>query len=442
MNIIYKLFIIIFINVLLNSSSNAQTKPIATLLEINGAIGPTTQDYIHRGLEQSAQLGAKVAIIKLDTPGGLDTSMRMIIKDILSSAIPVATFVAPSGARAASAGTYILYASHIAAMAPGTNLGAATPVSLGGITPLGEDNKDKKNHDPMTIKITNDAIAYIKSLAELRGRNAVWAEKAVREGASLSAEEALKLNVINLIAKDISNLLIKMDDMKVTIQDQTITLHTKMIDVIQIQADWRTKILAVITDPNVAYILLLLGIYGLFFEFMSPGYVLPGVVGGISLLLALYALQLLPINYAGLALIILGICFLAAEAFIPSGALGIGGLIAFVAGSILLLDPNAIGYHLNLTLIFTMALLNLIFFIIIIRMILKIRKKQIVTGREELINMVGIAEENFVKHGWIIIHGERWEAISKVPIKAGEKVSVKEVDGLLLRVEPINNGEK
>jgi len=334
----------------------------AALLEITGAIGPAVQDFIHRGLGRAVKQGDQVVILRIDTPGGLSKSMRGIIKDILSSPIPVIAYVAPSGARAASAGTYILYASHIAAMAPGTNLGAATPVSI--VSPgTGKDKKKAKAKSASMLKAINDAKAYIRSLAQLRGRNVKWAEKAVSEAASLSAQEALKINVINFVAKNIPDLLRQANGKTVIVQGNQKELKTVGLSVKQIMPDWRTKFLAVITDPSVAYILLMIGFYGLFFEFANPGFVVPGVVGAICLLLALYAFQLLPINYAGLGLILLGMAFIVAEAFMPSfGALGIGGVISFVIGSIMLLKTDVTGYRLPWGLIIGVTLVTGFFF--------------------------------------------------------------------------------
>ena len=340
-------------------------------------------------------------------------------------------------------------------MAPGTNLGAATPIQIGGQTPVPNTpsplDKTKPSVDdgkkPITnaesLKMTNDAVAYIRSLAQLRGRNIEWAETAVTKAASLSATEALKMGVIDIIAADFPDLIKQINGRTVLLLDQKITLNTGSVTIISLQPDWRARLLAVITDPNIAYILLLIGIYGLFFEFVNPGFVLPGVAGVISLLLALYALQLLPISYAGLALIGLGITFLATEAFMPTfGVLGVGGIIAFVAGSILLIDTNASGYQLQWGLIITMAAINAIFFLFIIGLALRARRRKIITGKEQLSGMIGVATENFVFDGYIRVHGEIWKARTKSPVKKGDRVRVIKTTGLLLTVEPLEKNQQ
>jgi membrane-bound serine protease (ClpP class) len=450
------LFLLLIAWPLLLLAKDAAAPGQVMLLEVNGAIGPATSDYIHRGLEKAKNTGAVLVVLRMDTPGGLDTAMRHIIQDILASPVPVATFVAPSGARAASAGAYILLASNVAAMAPGTNVGAATPVQIGGIpNPAGNEpaapeerkgSKNKKSNPPvkpakpgMEEKILNDAVAYIRSLAQMRGRNVAWAEKAVREAASLPAREAVKQDVADLVADDVPDLLKKLDGRRVKVLGKEITLQVKGAPVVTYTPDWRARLLAVISDPNVAYILMLLGIYGLFFELWNPGYVLPGVIGGICLLLALYAFQVLPINYAGLGLILLGIGFMVAEAFVPSfGALGIGGVVAFVVGSIILMDTDVEGYTISWPLIAAVAAVSAAFFIGVVIMALKARGRRVVSGQEEMIGAVGEALENFKGEGRVRAHSEEWQARSSVPIKRGQKVKVTAIEGLMLTVEPYN----
>ena len=430
------LTIISFTLLFFMKSSQAYANNNIIILEINGAIGPATQDYIHQGIEHAISEQAEFVIIKLNTPGGLDKAMREVIKDILGSPLPIVTYVAPEGSRAASAGTYILYASHVAAMAPATHLGAATPVNLEvlGSEMIKDDHPKEKSAEER--KMLNDAIAYIKGLAHLRGRNAEWAEKAVKEAASLQSDEALKLGVIDIVAQNIPDLLKQLDGRKVDIQNQVKILKTKDLKVELWEPNWRIQFLEVITDPSISYLLLIIGIWGLFFEFMNPGFVLPGVAGTIALLLALYAFQLLPIHYTGLALTIAGIIFMASELFIPSyGVLSFGGVIAFFVGSVLLLDLK--GYATPWGLIIGMSIASLSFFLIIIGLALKARKRKIVSGHEALIGTIAIVQKDFEGLGWVKVDGELWKARSSSPLKKGQKVEVVKCEGLELIVRPL-----
>ncbi len=379
----------------------------------------------------------------MDTPGGLDHSMREIIKTILEARVPIVTWVAPQGSHAASAGTYILYASHVAAMAPATNLGAAPPVQIGGLPELPSQPSQPEEEQPagdgrtdMERKILNDAIAYIKGLAKLRGRNEQWAEQAVREAASLSAVEALEMNVIDLIAADLNDLLSQLDGREIEVKGRVVVLATEAMIVERISPDWRSELLAIITNPNIAYVLMLIGIYGLILEFSNPGAILPGVTGAICLLLALYAFQVLPVNYAALALLALGIAFMIAEIFITSGGiLGIGGVAAFTVGSIMLFDDEYLA--VSIPMIGGTALVAAGFMLWILRRFATLRRAQVVSGEEYMIGHVGIVREAFDGEGRIDLDGENWIALTRVPLAAGQKVRVTAVDKLVLTVEPV-----
>ncbi|WP_430303344.1 NfeD family protein [Pseudomonas sp. DC418] len=420
------------------------------VLSIDDAIGPASADYLVRGLEQAKDQGAQLVVIRMDTPGGLDSAMRQMIKAILASPVPVASFVGPSGARAASAGTYILYASHIAAMTPGTNLGAATPVQLGGAPGVPKDDKAKPAGDDETLarKQVNDAAAYIRGLAQLRGRNADWAEQAVREAVSLSASEALRLKVIDRMANDLPDLMRQLDGKTVVAADQPRLLQTRDANLIEHQPDWRTRLLAVITNPSVALILIMIGVYGLLFEFMSPGSGVGGVVGGICLLLALYALQLLPVSFAGVALILLGIAFMIAEAFLPSfGVVGFGGIVAFVVGALILIDTDAPGFGIPLALIGTLGVLSALLIGGVLGMALKTRRRALVSGDAglvgSLVTVTQVATDNPFS-GSVQAQGEQWQVQCATPLQAGQHVRVTARHGVMLHVSaaaPAAQGE-
>ncbi|MCW5699029.1 MAG: nodulation protein NfeD [Rhodospirillales bacterium] len=457
---------LICIGLLLSGLALARAEPanVAVLLDVKGPIGPATSDYVVRGLNEAAERNAVVAIIRMDTPGGLDTSMREIIQGILSSAVPVVTYVAPSGARAASAGTYISYASHVAAMAPGTNLGAATPIQIGGPSfpspspgpDPGESDNEKgagsgkdsdkggdkaeakrSSHPGLSDKAISDAVAYIRSLAQLRGRNSEWAEKAVREAASLAALDALEANVVDMVADDLNALLAQLEGREVTVQGQSRQIRTAGIDIVVRGPDWRTEVLAVITNPNVAYVLMLIGIYGLLFEFYSPGLVGPGVIGAICLLLAFYAFHVLPVNYTGFAMLLLGVGLVVAETVTPSfGVLGLGGIASFVIGSIMLMDTDVPGFMVARELVASIALVAALLLLALLTVLMRSRRRQVVSGIEEMIDSTGAVLEWANGTGRVRIHGEVWQARSEQSPATGTKVRVVALDGLTLIVTP------
>jgi membrane-bound serine protease (ClpP class) len=420
----------------------------AIVLEIDGAIGPPLADYIARELTAARTDEARFIVLRMNTPGGLDTSMRKIISAILASPIPVATYVAPNGARAASAGTYIAYASAIAAMAPGTNIGAATPIQLGGNPLFPSDQKSQKDQkdakpgepaDTETRKIINDAVAYIRSLAALNGRNADWATDAVRSAASLPASEALALHVIDVIADDVPDLLRKIDGREVTIMGKPQRLATAGLDIAVRPPDWQTELLMLVTNPNVAFILMLIGVYGLILEFFNPGAVAPGLIGAISLLVALYALAFMPINYAGAALVLLGVALMIAEVHIGAfGALGVGGIAAFVIGALMMFPAHAPGFTLSGGVIAGAALGSAALFLLALAALLR-RKRPVVTGDVALIGAEGETVSWQDGEGRVRVRGEIWLARAAAPLAAGSRVKIVGRDGLVLRVEGIRS---
>jgi membrane-bound serine protease (ClpP class) len=432
------------------SSVAAAADTNVVVLNIKGAIGVATADYVLSGIEHAETSNADLIIIEMDTPGGLMTPMRDIIQAILGSSVPVATYVTPAGARADSAGTYILLASHIAAMTPTTHLGAATPVAMGwgGDDATPEDASDEESDDDaetappagpaMERKVLNDAIAYIRSLAERYGRNADWAEKAVREAETLTAREALDENVIDFVAENRAELLRMIDGVEVEIDAEIVTLATDNVVIEEFEPNWRIKILSAIASPETVLLLGLIGLYGLMYEGLNPGAIVPGVVGVICLLLAAYGLQVLPVNYAGLALIIVGLALMTAEAFAPSfGALGVGGIAAFVFGAIMMFDSDIPGFGISITFVVTIAAVFALLFIWLLAYLLKLRKRGAVSGKDSIIGGIGTAMQAFSGEGKVWLEGEAWSAMSSVAIEKDQQVVVCALDGLTLEIEPV-----
>lgn len=489
--------LILATGIILLGGSSASRTPGGTreafVLTVDGAIGPATRDHIVRGIEEAEREDAELVVLRMNTPGGLDASMRDIISKILNAQVPVATWVAPPGSRAASAGTYILYASHIAAMAPSTNLGAATPVRIGGggggggdgrreapspvervRDALESDNEESSNsgsgsekakesptkettakenaskeksspapRNASSRKAINDAVAYIRGLAERHDRNVEWAERAVTEAATLTASEAVEQNVADLLAANLGELLGAIDGRKVQMESGSRTLRTANLAVREIETDWRTELLAIITNPTLAYILLMVGIYGLILEGYNPGSLVPGVIGGVCLLLALYALQILPVNYAGLALMALGLALIAVELFVPSfGILGIGGVVAVVFGSVILFDADVPGFHINTGLIAGMGLASALVFAMIVYMAARAFRKPPVSGRDSLIgNQAEVIDTFEDGQGRVHLQGEDWSARAAVPVERGQVVRITGMqdEGFVLDVEPIDS---
>jgi membrane-bound serine protease (ClpP class) len=414
------------------------------VVELDGAITPATASYFIRALGDAHDANAAALVVRLDTPGGLDEAMRDMIKEILASRVPVVFYVAPNGSRAASAGTYLLYASHVAAMAPATNIGSSTPVNIGGGQfPSPAEPPEGGGEDPaagasaMERKVVNDAVAYIRGLATLRGRNAEWAEQTVREAANLPAAEALEMNVIDVVAESLDALLAMLDERTIAVEGGTVTLDLTNAEIVTVVPDWRDELLALITNPSVAYLLLIIGLYGLILEFYNPGFGVPGVIGVICLLLGAYALQMLPISYAGLALLLVGIALMVAEVVTPTvGVLGTGGVVAFVAGSIMLFDSELPGYRVSLPIVAAAAVASAGLFMLGLGAAARARRLKVSTGREAMIGAPAVALEDFADIGRVRAFSESWQARSPRPVRKGDPLRITGVEGLVLTVEP------
>lgn len=426
-----RIFVIALLLILFIPTQSSADSPQIYLIRVEGVINPVTSEFILKSILKAEKEGFTAIIIELDTPGGLDTSMRSIIKAINGSSIPVIVYVAPSGARAASAGVFITMAAHVAAMAPGTNIGAAHPVGMGG-----------KMDKTMVEKATNDAVAYIKSIAQRRGRNQKWAEDAVRKSVSITAQEALNKKVVDLIAENRDDLLAKLDGIEVETVSGKVMIKGKGATIVEGRMGTRLKILGMISDPNVAYILMLLGFYGLFFELTNPGAIFPGVIGGICLILAFYSFQTLPVNYAGLLLIILAIIMFVLEVKIAShGVLTIGGIVAMIIGSLMLFESPGPFVKLSLALIIPAVLVTAAFFTITIGLAFKAWRRKPVTGTEGLVGLAGVAHTDIGEDGMALVRGEYWQAFSDEPIARGDKIMVESVDGLKIKVKPLKKEE-